>query len=396
MLQELEKINAIEAKWATTKILDPLKGWDRKALAVWLENQRIANEKIPDLDNTRTFKKIIFPVIRRIYGGTIIPKIVSIQPLLSDSCSCLKFIEISEKSEKCNFTFVDNTYKAKLKEIPKSGSAISFTQGDCSFGFDLLGLFTAKEGPIAGGINYLTGEITLVSNKKIEEPVDVKYTGEIPTYHLVINSETILPITKKMKSKPTFDVNYNRPGDALAVECEISYLLSQELALEMDREVLSDLIINASTKSEWDFNQAPGDTFKEKYESLYVKIVEVSNIIHRKTLRGGGNFIVTSSEIASIFETGCTNCYNDFTSSLGIQYVGAINNKWKLYKDPLFQPNKILVGYKGDSYLDSGYCFTPGSFSSDNTEIVSTHGKKFFDNNGKDFYAVIDVKNLVV
>ena len=54
---------------------------------------------------------------------------------------------------------------------------------------------------------------------------------------------------------------------------------------------------------DWDFSTALGDTIKEKYESLYVKVVEVTNVVHRKTLRGGANWIVTSPEVASIFET---------------------------------------------------------------------------------------------
>jgi hypothetical protein len=129
--------------------------------------------------------------------------------------------------------------------------------------------------------------------------------------------------------------------------------------LEIDREVLSDLRNNDGTVAAWDFNTALGETIKEKYESLYIKIVELSNVVHRKTLRGGCNWLVTSPEVASIFETATAGFApapsETFTSSLGIQYVGTVNNRWKLYKDPLFPNNQILLGYKGDSYMDSGW-----------------------------------------
>jgi hypothetical protein len=54
--------------------------------------------------------------------------------------------------------------------------------------------------------------------------------------------------------------------------------------------------------AQWDFNTALGDTIKEKYESLYVKVVEISNVINRQCC-SGANWIVTSPEVASIFET---------------------------------------------------------------------------------------------
>jgi hypothetical protein len=54
-------------------------------------------------------------------------------------------------------------------------------------------------------------------------------------------------------------------------------------------------------ESKWDFQTALGDTIREKYESLYVKVVEVSNVINRKMVRGQANWVVTSPEVASMF-----------------------------------------------------------------------------------------------
>ena len=83
----------------------------------------------------------------------------------------------------------------------------------------------------------------------------------------------------------------------LDAEAELTAVLAQEINLEIDREVLTDLRNNAGTVAAWDFNTALGETLKEKYESLYIKIVELSNVVHRKTLRGGCNWLVTSPEV---------------------------------------------------------------------------------------------------
>lgn len=87
--------------------------------------------------------------------------------------------------------------------------------------------------------------------------------------------------------------------------------------------------------SMWDFETALGETIREKYESLYVRVVEVSNVINRKTLHGGANWLVTSPEVASIFEPAFANFAPspivDFANYEGPIYGTEmyINNKWK-------------------------------------------------------------------
>ncbi len=188
-------------------------------------------------------------------------------------------------------------------------------------------------------------------------------------------------------------------------------VLAQEINLEIDSEVLGDLRNNAGTVSAWDFSTAIGQTIKEKYEALYVKIIEVSNVIHRKTLRGGANFIVTSPEVASIFETATAGFApapsETFTSSLGVQYVGTVANRYRLYKDPLFPSNQLLMGYKGDSYMDSGYFYCPyvpltqtpvvldpESFCP-RRGLLCRYGKKLLREGAK-FYARLNIANFRV
>jgi hypothetical protein len=175
--------------------------------------------------------------------------------------------------------------------------------------------------------------------------------------------------------------------------------------------ILQYLRTNAGTVAAWDYNAALGDNIKEKYESLFVKITEVSNVVHRKTLRGSANWIVTSPEIASIFETATAgfapSSTESFTSSLGVQYVGSVNQKWKLYKDPNFQNNQILMGYKGESYMDSGYFFCPyvpltqtpvvmdPESMTPRKGLMTRYGKKLLREGAK-FFARVSIANFVI
>jgi len=235
---------------------------------------------------------------------------------------------------------------------------------------------------------------------------------DLPEINMVIESEEVAAKTRKLKAVWSYEAQQDlRSQHNLDAEAELTAILAQEINLEIDREVLTDLRNNAGTISSWDFNTALGDTIKEKYESLYVKVVEVSNVVHRKTLRGGCNWLVTSPEVASIFETATAGFApapsETFTSSLGIQYVGTVNSRWRLYKDPLFPQGQILMGYKGDSYMDAGYFYlpyvpltqTPVVLDPENfcprKGILTRYGKKLLREGAK-FYARLSIANFVI
>lgn len=251
-----------------------------------------------------------------------------------------------------------------------------------------------------------------ISASTVTYEYNMECNTDLPEVNLVVESDSITAKTRKLKAVWSFEAQQDlRSQHNLDAEAELTAVLAQEINLEIDREILLDLRRNAGTIASWDLSAAAGDTIKEKYESLYVKVVEVSNIIHRKTLRGGANWIVTSPEVAAIFETATAGFApapsNTFSSSLGIQYIGTVNNRWKLYKDPLFSSNQILMGYRGDSYMDSGYFYCPyvpltqtpvvldpESFCP-RKGILTRYGKKML-REGKKFYGLINIENFSI
>lgn len=271
----------------------------------------------------------------------------------------------------------------------------------------------------SGTLDVVTGEVTLTwdndpgaNHVVCSYEYNMECNADLPEVNLVIESEEIAAKTRKLKAVWSYEAQQDlRSQHNLDAEAELTAVLAQEINLEIDREVLTDLRNNAGTIAVWDFNTALGDTIKEKYESLYVKVVEVSNVVHRKTLRGGCNWLVTSPEVASVFETATAGFApapsETFTSSLGIQYVGTINNRWRLYKDPLFPQGQILMGYKGDSYMDSGYFYCPyvpltqtpvvldpESFCP-RKGILTRYGKKLLREGAK-FYARMSIANFII
>ena len=209
-----------------------------------------------------------------------------------------------------------------------------------------------------------------------------------------VDSVAVTAITKKLKATWTpelaQDLNAYHNLDA---EVELTSVLSEMIALELDQEILRDLVEDASAATyywsrrpgkflnrdtgapveDWSANGIDssanllgGDftgTVSEWYETLLETINDVSAQIHRKTLRGGANFIVCSPEVASILEMTsgfrASVDHDGDKGSWGAVKQGSISNKMEIYVDPNFLRQVVLVGRKGSSFLESGYVYAP-------------------------------------
>jgi len=154
-------------------------------------------------------------------------------------------------------------------------------------------------------------------------------------------------------------------------EAELTALLSEEVAAEIDREILRDLRKGAAWNLRWDYNgwkrfssgQAPY-TQKDWNQTLITAINQISAQIHKSTLRGGANWIVCSSEVSAIFDDleyfHVSNAAPEQDQyNMGIEKVGTLSGRFTVYRDPYFPANQVLLGHKGTSLLDTGYVYAP-------------------------------------
>jgi len=211
---------------------------------------------------------------------------------------------------------------------------------------------------------------------------------DIPELDIALKSIPIIAKTRKLKAVWTpelaQDLNAYHSVDA---EAELTSLLSEYISMEIDLEILDMLMANASAKTEhWSarvghefdssansgnggFVESSGAsnayTKGDWFQTLGNKIQSVSNAIHQKTLRGGANFIVVSPETATILEsipgyaTGADGDANTNQFAMGVQKVGAINNRYTVYKNPYMLENSILVGFRGANFLETGAVYAP-------------------------------------
>lgn len=154
-------------------------------------------------------------------------------------------------------------------------------------------------------------------------------------------------------------------------EAELTALLSEQVAAEIDREILRDLRKGAAWNLRWDYNgwkrlgqSAVPYTQKDWNQTLITAINQISAQIHKSTLRGGANWIVVSSEISAIFDDleyfHVSNAAPEQDQyNMGIERVGTLAGRYQVYRDPYFPPNQVLMGHKGTSLLDTGYIYAP-------------------------------------
>lgn len=154
-------------------------------------------------------------------------------------------------------------------------------------------------------------------------------------------------------------------------EAELTALLSEQIAAEIDREILRDLRKAAPWQLRWDANGwrrmagfSTNYTQKDWNQELITRINQISAQIHKATLRGGANWIVVSSEISALFDNLEYFHVSDANSeedqyNMGIERIGALQNRYQVYRDPYSPAWSIIIGHKGKSLLDTGYIYAP-------------------------------------
>jgi len=248
---------------------------------------------------------------------------------------------------------------------------------------------------------------------------DMEFEDSIGEVSFDLESVTVSVTERKLRASwsPELaqDVSAFHNIDA---EAELTALLSEQVAAEIDREILRDLRKGAAWNLKWDYNEwkygaANGASFagytqKDWNQTLITKVNQVSAQIHKSTLRGGANWIVVSSEVSAIFDDleyfHVSNASPEQDSyNMGIEKVGTLAGRYQVFRDPYFPAGKILMGHKGTSLLDTGYVYapyvplqlTPTMYNPFNFTpikgIMTRYAKKMVNNR---FYGVITVKGL--
>jgi len=250
------------------------------------------------------------------------------------------------------------------------------------------------------------------------EYASLEFEEEIGEVSFDLESVTVSVTERKLRASwsPELaqDVSAFHNIDA---EAELTALLSEQIAAEIDREILRDLRKGAAWTAKWDYNEwkygnagsaYAGYTQKDWNQTLVTKINQISAQIHKTTLRGGANWIVVSSEVSAVFDdleyfhVSNANPEQD-QYNMGIEKIGSLAGRYQVFRDPYLPAGKIIIGHKGKSLLDAGYIYapyvplqlTPTMYNPFNFTpikgIMTRYAKKMVNNR---YFGVINVNGL--
>lgn len=258
----------------------------------------------------------------------------------------------------------------------------------------------------------------------------------IPEVDIRIESTSVTATTRKLRARWSPEMAQDLTAFySIDIEVELTNILSEMITLEIDREILNDLLTQAGAANLYwsrapgklvnkvtgaealqSTNLAPGPmafvNVQEWYQTLIETISDVANTIYKKTLRGSANFLVTSPDVCTILEhlVSYKPAYRldsdgqvRDSMTVGAESVGTLNNRYTVYKDPYFPSNKILVGLKGNTFLESGYIYapyvplilTPVIYAQEDFTprkgVMTRYGKRMVRN---DFYGTVTVLDM--
>lgn len=199
---------------------------------------------------------------------------------------------------------------------------------------------------------------------------DLEWESEMGEVSFELEKVTVSAEPRKLRARWSPELAQDVAAfHAIDAEAELTALLSEQIAMEIDRQILRELKRGAAWKLRWNYYgwRSVGSqkyTQKEWNQTLITKINQLSAQIHKATLRGGANFLVVSAEASAIFDDlenfmVSTAAPADDKYNLGIRRIGTVSGRYTVYVDPYSRPNDVLVGHKGTSLLDTGYIYAP-------------------------------------
>lgn len=408
----MAETRGLVSKWEKTGLLEGIStDTEKSGMSILLENQ--AKQLIDEASRTGTgggneeWSGVALPLVRRVFAEIASKEFVSVQPmnLPSGLIFYLDFKYGTNQSLQGSGSLFGGTSDAKLGSTDKAegglygagrhGYSINDKQVTVAIGdalpsdADLEGIRAFQvdgEALVLDAENKMTQAGTLQYHAQttaenrgdfednLGDSADAADTGlqkdiGIPEVNLELKSEPIVAKTRKLKAVWTpelaQDLNAYHSIDA---EAELTSLLSEYVSMEIDLEILDMLIVNAHTDG-GDFDATPanfggdGDTQGTYFQRLGTKIQKVSNTIHQLTLRGGANFLVCSPQVATVLESipgyAADTDGNQSQFAMGVTKVGALNNRFQVYKNPYMTSGDVLIGFRGTNFLETGAVYAP-------------------------------------
>jgi len=294
-----------------------------------------------------------------------------------------------------------------------------FGNGNAKVVLDLrpAGVYGADFNPakLNDGAGAFGGAFNVDFRPAYEVYTNLEAKSEMGEITIRFSSVTVNTETRKLRAHWTPELAQDLEAyHSIDAEAELTALLSEHIAAEIDREIIIDLINEAPFRARWDYKGLSNNanffgTQKDWNQTLITRVNELSAQIHKATLRGGANWIVCSAEAGAIFDDleyfhvdGSAQPESE-KYNLGVEKIGNLGSRYVVYKDPYLPAPIVLLGHKGNTFLEAGYIYAPyiplqltqtiydpNDFTP-RKGIMTRYAKKMVNNR---FYGVIYIDNI--
>lgn len=386
-----------------------LSGEKRRNTGLLLENQRkhlAPMEEMTKLLNIGHIDKVAFPTIRAVYPNLIANEIVSVQPM-SGPVGLAFYFDVVYGSDKGSIaagsslfdsrtgpdgseSYIQDSVVGEAATIAANDVAHTLAYGPVRPGTVTLKATTsagtstlADDGNggltlvVAGGntltagtIDYATGAVAVNLNNNITSAsatyrYDSEGSDSLPQVDIQLTSVPITAAPSKLRSRISWEAMMQMEAvNGMSAAQEVAQAMTEALKHGIDRKVINDLVNNAGAGSvTWDRTVPFGVSWTEHKQSFVDACSAANNLVFAATKRGNTNFMVAGVAVCDIIETlpnfvPSTNLA-EINPNSGVQFIGTLAGRFRVYKDPFMQSNKWLQGYKGARATDAGYAYCP-------------------------------------
>jgi len=375
----------------------------RELTAILLDNQQRFIDTLEEdvkIQSIGSFEKFVFPIVRAVFPNLIAKDIVSVQPMTGPT-SLVFYLDAVYGTTKGSVTAGDTMFSARKGHLADdqysseavSGETIVITYsggtgtGSLQFQSARPGTFALTEntnsevftdngvggltGSLGGSgtINYATGAVSVTPNSDPgdgpeNESVNYSYNSEgsdqIPIVDINLSSVPVRAIPHKLRARWSVEAATNLKAiHGMDAEAELVALLSEKIRWDVDRRIISDLFTIASAGTvTWNKPAPAAVSYNDHKQTFIDALIEASNLIFRATRRGTGNFVVCGTNVSNVIES-LYGFRPQAVAGNGVVFIGTLQGRWSIYKDPYLDADTFLVGWKGSSFLEAGYVYAP-------------------------------------
>lgn len=341
-----------------------------------------------------TFERYAFPMIRAIFPNLISADLVSVQPMLGPASIVfyLSFVYGTSKGQSTAGTDIwenpDQKYSSEEIDQETLGTGDGATDvftGTASFVPIRRNTFSVTDGTVVGEddgngnvtgtgfdastVNYTTGAVSIDFTTApttgaaitMTYEYDMEANSNIPEVDLLLTSSPVVARPRKLRSRWSMEAAANlRTVHGLDAETELSAVLAEELKFEIDREIIEHLNTIASAGAVT-FSKTPasGVSYQDHKQTFVDRLVDAGNLVFSATRRSQTNWIVMGTDVANVVEALPGFVPSGVTGTMGVVFTGVLQGRWRCYKDPYLNAGTFVTGYKGSSFLETGYIYAP-------------------------------------